>query len=115
MAPSALQAAIMASAIDRGCTTYDLYGVDARGDRIDHPYRRLSQFKRRFGGANRVYAGAHDLYSYDRIADAMLPFLQHLAVEEARPVGSLRDPAHEIRCRRPDIRLEHFPTGSGKV
>jgi lipid II:glycine glycyltransferase (peptidoglycan interpeptide bridge formation enzyme) len=82
MAPSAVQAAIMASAIDRGCATYDLYGIDAQGDRSDHAYRRLSQFKRRFGGANRVYAGAHDLYSYDRIANAMLPFLQHLAVEE---------------------------------
>jgi hypothetical protein len=72
----------MASAIDRGCATYDLYGIDAQGDRADHAYRRLSQFKRHFGGANRVYAGAQDLYSYDRIADAMLPFLQHLAVEE---------------------------------
>jgi peptidoglycan pentaglycine glycine transferase (the first glycine) len=82
MAPSALQAAVMASAIDRGCATYDLYGIDAQGDRADHAYRRLSQFKRHFGGANRVYAGAQDLYSYDRIADAMLPFLQHLAVEE---------------------------------
>jgi lipid II:glycine glycyltransferase (peptidoglycan interpeptide bridge formation enzyme) len=82
MAPSALQAAIMASAIERGCATYDLYGIDAQGDRPDHAYRRLSQFKRHFGGVNRVYAGAHDLYSYDRIADAMLPFLQHLAVEE---------------------------------
>ena len=50
MAPSALQAAIMASAIDRGCTTYDLYGIDAQGDRADHAYRRLSQFKRQFGG-----------------------------------------------------------------
>jgi lipid II:glycine glycyltransferase (peptidoglycan interpeptide bridge formation enzyme) len=82
MAPSALQAAIMASAIDRGCATYDLYGIDAQGDRADHSYRRLSQFKRHFGGMNRVYAGAHDLYSYNRIADAMLPFLQHLAIEE---------------------------------
>jgi lipid II:glycine glycyltransferase (peptidoglycan interpeptide bridge formation enzyme) len=115
MAPSALQAAIMASAIDRGCTTYDLYGIDVQGDRTDHPYRRLSQFKRRFGGANRVYAGAHDLYSYDRIADATLPFLQHLKVEEAPDVGSLRDPAHEIRCHRPDGRLEHFLTRSRKV
>jgi hypothetical protein len=114
MAPSALQAAIMASAIDRGCTTYDLYGIDAQSERTDHPYRRLSQFKRGFGGANRVYTGAHDLYSYDRIADAMVPFLQHLAVEEAPRVGSLRDPAHEIRCRRPDGRKEHFLTGSGK-
>jgi lipid II:glycine glycyltransferase (peptidoglycan interpeptide bridge formation enzyme) len=82
MAPSALQAAIMASAIERGCATYDLYGIDAQGDRADHSYRRLSQFKRRFGGANRVYAGAHDLYSYDRIANAMLPFLSHVAVED---------------------------------
>ena len=65
-----------------GCATYDLYGIDAQGDRPDHSYRRLSQFKRRFGGANRVYAGAHDLYSYDRIANAMLPFLPHLAVAE---------------------------------
>ena len=82
MAPSALQAAIMAEAIERGCATYDLYGIDAQGDRPDHAYRRLSQFKRRFGGANRVYVGAHDLYGYDRIADAMLRFLPHLAVEE---------------------------------
>ncbi len=82
MAPSALQAGIMAEAIERGCATYDLYGIDVQGDQADHSYRRFSQFKRRFGGANRVYAGAHDLYSYDRIANAMLPFLQHLAVEE---------------------------------
>jgi lipid II:glycine glycyltransferase (peptidoglycan interpeptide bridge formation enzyme) len=83
MAPYAVQAAIMAAAIDRGCTSYDLYGIDAQGDRPDHAYRRFSQFKRRFGGADRVYAGAHDFYSYDRIADAMLPFLKHLAVEES--------------------------------
>jgi lipid II:glycine glycyltransferase (peptidoglycan interpeptide bridge formation enzyme) len=82
MAPSALQAAIMAEAIERGCATYDLYGIDVQGDQANHPYRSLSQFKRRFGGVNRVYGGAHDLYGYDRIADAMLPFLQHLAVEE---------------------------------
>jgi lipid II:glycine glycyltransferase (peptidoglycan interpeptide bridge formation enzyme) len=82
MAPSALQAAIMAEAIERGCATYDLYGIDVQRDQIDHSYRRLSQFKRRFGGANRVYVGAHDLYGYDRIADAMLRFLPHLAVEE---------------------------------
>jgi hypothetical protein len=31
---------------------------------------------------NRVYAGAHDLYSYDLIAGAMLPFMQHMSVEE---------------------------------
>ena len=73
MAPSALQAAIMAEAIERGCATYDLYGIDVQGDQANHAYRRLSQFKRRFGGANRVYIGAHDLYGYDRIADAMLP------------------------------------------
>ena len=78
----------MARAIDRGCTTYDLYGIDAQGDRADHAYRQLSQFKRRFGGTNRIYAGAHDLYNYDRIANAMLPFLQHLAVEGV-PAGQL--------------------------
>ena len=93
MAPSALQAAIMASAIDRGCTTYDLYGIDARGDRADHAYRRLSQFKRHFGGANRVYAGAHDLYCYDRIADAMLPFLHTWRSRRYPRVGPPRDPA----------------------
>jgi lipid II:glycine glycyltransferase (peptidoglycan interpeptide bridge formation enzyme) len=89
MAPSALQAAILASAIERGCAPYDLSGIDVQGDRAEHPYRRLSQFKRGFGGANRVYAGAHDLYSYTRIADAMLPFLEHLAVEE-RPASASR-------------------------
>ena len=82
MAPYALQAAIMAEAIARGCGTYDLYGIDARGDCPDHSYRTLSLFKRRFGGADRVYAGAQDHYDYDRIADAMIPFLRHLALEE---------------------------------
>ena len=81
MAPYALQAAIMAEAIGRGCATYDLYGIDATG-RPDHSYRLLSRFKRRFGGADRVYAGARDLYDYDRIAEAMIPFLRHLAAEE---------------------------------
>ncbi len=87
MAPYAVQAAIMASAIERGCDTYDLYGIDAQGDRADHAYRQFSQFKRRFGGVNRVYAGANDLYNYDQIADAMLPFLQHLGVEETPASG----------------------------
>jgi peptidoglycan pentaglycine glycine transferase (the first glycine) len=82
MAPYALHAAVMAEAIARGCTLYDLYGVDSSG-RPDHAYHRLSQFKRRFGGTDRVYAGAHDLYDYDRVAEAMIPFLQLLAVEEA--------------------------------
>ena len=61
--------------------------AETLGGVTDHSYRRLSQFKRHFGGANRVYSGAHDLYSYDRIADAMLPFLQHLAVEEEPACG----------------------------
>ena len=67
----------------------------------DDAHRWASQFKRHFGGTNRVYAGAHDLYSYDRIADAMLPFLQHLSVEEVfRESARSGDPARELR-RRP--------------
>lgn len=81
MAPYALQAALMAEAIRRGCTVYDLYGIDAVG-RPDHAYRKLSQFKARFGGQARVYAGAHDLYDYQRLADAMIPWLSRLAREE---------------------------------
>ena len=86
MAPSALQAAVMAEAIERSCATYDLYGIDVQGDQPDHSYRRLSQFKRRFGGQPRVRR-RHDLYGYDRIADAMLRFLPHLAVEEEPACG----------------------------
>lgn len=81
MAPYAVQAAVMAEAAARGCTVYDLYGVDALG-RPDHGYAKLSQFKSRFGGAVRIYAGAQDLYDYDRLADAMIPFLRQIAAEE---------------------------------
>jgi lipid II:glycine glycyltransferase (peptidoglycan interpeptide bridge formation enzyme) len=81
MACYALQAAVLAAAIDRGCTSYDLYGIDASG-LADHAYHLLSEFKRKFGGEVRVYAGAHDLYDYDRVADAMIPFLRVLAAEE---------------------------------
>lgn len=81
MAPYELHAAIMAEAIRRGCSTYDLYGVDASG-RHDHAYHKLSQFKSRFGGELRTYVGAHDRYNYDLVADAMIPFFRHLASGE---------------------------------
>ena len=85
----------MAEAISRGCTLYDLYGVDSSG-RPDHAYHRLSQFKRRFGGDDRVYAGAHDLYDYNRVAEAMIPFLQLLAVEEAPAAVILHENEQKI-------------------
>jgi peptidoglycan pentaglycine glycine transferase (the first glycine) len=84
MAGYAVQAAILAEAVRRGCTTYDLYGVDADGRR-EHPYHRLSQFKRRFGGAVRVYAGAHDRYDYDLVAEAMIPFFRHIDAAKETP------------------------------
>jgi peptidoglycan pentaglycine glycine transferase (the first glycine) len=83
MACYALQAAVMAEAIGRGCTTYDLYGVDAAG-RPEHGYHLLSEFKRKFGGEVRVFAGAHDWYDYDGVAAAMIPFLRGLAAEEGQ-------------------------------
>ena len=42
MAPSALQAGIMAEAIERGCATHDLYGIDVQGDQNDHIFSRGS-------------------------------------------------------------------------
>ena len=72
--------------------------------------RTATQFKRHFGGTNRVYAGAHDLYSYDRIADAMLLFLQHLGRGGLRESASLRDPAREFfAAARPRGLFGTFP------
>ncbi len=116
MAPSALQAAIMASAIDRGCTTfYDLYGIDAPGRSgrprvppafaVQAPLRGREPRLRRTPRTSTATTGSPTRCS---------PSSSTWQPRRYPRVGPPRDPAREIHRRRPERRPEHFPTGKGK-
>jgi peptidoglycan pentaglycine glycine transferase (the first glycine) len=62
---------------ERGCTEYDLYGIDPFGQ-PDHPYAGFSRFKRQFGGRIFTAIGARDLIFYDRLADRIAEELAKL-------------------------------------
>jgi peptidoglycan pentaglycine glycine transferase (the first glycine) len=51
MAPYLLHYEIMRAARQRGCAWYDFWGI-APDDNIDHPWRDITAFKRKFGGVD---------------------------------------------------------------
>jgi len=50
----------MKEAKQRGCVSYDFWGVSERGN-VDHPWHTISQFKRGFGGEDFQRMHAQDL------------------------------------------------------
>ena len=66
MAPYLLHFEIMRKAKASGCEWYDLWGV-APLDQPDHPWRHISDFKRKFGGVEVQLAPTLD-YVYDAVA-----------------------------------------------
>jgi lipid II:glycine glycyltransferase (peptidoglycan interpeptide bridge formation enzyme) len=63
MAPYALQWEAIRQAREKGCTSYDLFGIAPRPD-PDHPMYGLYRFKSGFGGTMIHRQGAWD-YPYD--------------------------------------------------
>jgi lipid II:glycine glycyltransferase (peptidoglycan interpeptide bridge formation enzyme) len=55
----------------RGCTEYDLYGIDAF-ERRDHLYAGITRFKRQWGGTVHRRIGARDALFYDRLAELIV-------------------------------------------
>jgi len=56
----AVQWRVIQEAIERGMTTYNLWGVAPEGEK-DHRYAGVSLFKRGFGGEELAYLPAHDI------------------------------------------------------
>jgi len=54
MAPYLLNFEIMVQSRAMGCRWYDFYGISPEQDK-DHPLTNISQFKRKFGGEDRVF------------------------------------------------------------
>jgi lipid II:glycine glycyltransferase (peptidoglycan interpeptide bridge formation enzyme) len=71
MASYALHWHVMREAALDGARVYDLYGYAPPGD-PEHPYARFSRFKEKLGGQPARWAGARDVYLYDRLAEAAL-------------------------------------------
>lgn len=73
MAPYALHWEIMRHAKARGCESYDLWGV-APPEAVEHPWRNISMFKRKFGGTELRFVPTLDLVydgaAYERYARA---------------------------------------------
>ncbi len=59
-APTLLQWTGIQQARERGCQTYDFWGVAPVGDAM-HPWAGISRFKRSFGGEEVAYVPAQDL------------------------------------------------------
>ncbi len=59
MAPYLLQWEAMSDAKQRGCKTYDLFGVAPEGD-TKHPWAGITKFKEKFGGERKSYAKARE-------------------------------------------------------
>ena len=67
----------MREARRRGCSEYDLYGIDAF-DRRDHLYAGITRFKKQWGGEVKQRIGARDFVFYDRLADQMVTHLTEM-------------------------------------
>jgi peptidoglycan pentaglycine glycine transferase (the first glycine) len=78
MASYAMHWAVMQRAKSRGCKTYDFYGFSSEPQ---HAYYNFSRFKQKFGGSVVKTIGAHDYFFYDRLADALIDLIQHLAID----------------------------------
>ena len=66
-----LHRAAMREARVRGCTEYDMYGIDAF-ERRDHLYAGITRFKKQWGGKVLQRIGAKDYIFYDRLADQIV-------------------------------------------
>jgi hypothetical protein len=71
MAGYALQWQAIQLARRLGCESYDFFGYEPHGT-SDHLYAGFSRFKRQFGGRPIRLIGAHDYFSLDRLAEAVL-------------------------------------------
>jgi len=60
MAPYLLQWEMMQYARKKGCTSYDFLGIAPKNE-PKHPYAGISEFKWKFGGNRRVYAGGKEI------------------------------------------------------
>jgi peptidoglycan pentaglycine glycine transferase (the first glycine) len=75
MASYALHWKIMRDARAMGCKEYDFFGIAPEG-KMDHPYSRFSQFKKRFGGKISNALGAYDIYFYSELAKMWVKSLE---------------------------------------
>ena len=66
-----LHRAAMREARSRGCSEYDMYGVDAF-ERRDHLYAGITRFKKQWGGNVVQRIGARDYMFYDRLAEQIV-------------------------------------------
>lgn len=80
MAGYALQWAAINAAREAGCAIYDFYGYESSGD-PDHQFAGFSRFKRAFGGTPVAFAGAHDFFWPERVADAVIRAIHELSKE----------------------------------
>ena len=60
MAPYLLHWQIIQSCKEKGCTTYDFFGI-APNDDPAHPWAGVTRFKKQFGGSERSILGSYDL------------------------------------------------------
>lgn len=83
MAPYVLHFDAMRGAKARGCAWYDFWGV-APPDEPNHPWRRISEFKRKFGGVDVTLTPTLD-YVYDPEA-----YAHYMACQSPGRIGSDR-------------------------
>ncbi|HEY5713763.1 MAG TPA: peptidoglycan bridge formation glycyltransferase FemA/FemB family protein [Candidatus Gracilibacteria bacterium] len=60
MAPYLLQWEMILYSKKQGCGSYDFTGITPEGQ-PDHPYKGITQFKEKFGGARATYQGAREI------------------------------------------------------
>jgi peptidoglycan pentaglycine glycine transferase (the first glycine) len=67
MAPYLLHWEIIKDSKSKGCTSYDLWGVNKDIENKDHPWHGLSKFKKQLGGTQLNFVGSYD-YIYQQEA-----------------------------------------------
>jgi len=77
MAPYLLQWRAMLDAKERGCRTYDLFGVSPEGD-TQHPWAGITKFKEKFGG---------ELQSYTKAREKVLKPFWYWAMRTKKRIG----------------------------
>lgn len=84
MAGYALQWQAIKIAREIGCKVYDFFGYDQFRS-PGHPYALFSQFKSKFGGRPVRFAGGHDHYFLDRLADTVIAALKEVDCQPREP------------------------------